>query len=380
MNIAVLGNIPLLISKQTPAGTEVLTALLMQGLKELGHSLTLYATIDEQPHAKTVGFFSSSQFKEETKDITGLKYQNLISSYQNLLIKKLVGDSAQFDIAHNNLYLTSMVFPFIPEFSCPVVHTVHNDLFQTQSFAKFADLTLKKTDILVYVSAFAEKSSLVKKGQHTFIHNGIDVTLFPFHEEGSEKMVWFGRMSPNKGLGEALSIQKLTSHPLQISVKLSEPRYTEYYEKEISPIIKNNPDITTVTDLTFEQKSEFLGKSKLFLFPLQWEEPFGLVLIESMATGTPVVTFARGAIPEIVKDGETGFIVNPSDSDIRGDWIIKKTGLDGIAEAIERIYSMNSEEYKSMRSKCRTHVQNNFSLQIMTDKYEELYNRIISKT
>ena len=98
-----------------------------------------------------------------------------------------------------------------------------------------------------------------------------------------------------------------------------------------------------------------------------------------MACGTPVVAFARGSVPEIVKDGVTGFIVNSSDKDIRGDWIIKKTGVEGLEEAINKIYSMSPDEYKNMRLNCRAHVEKNFTVGKMVDTYEKVYQEIIEK-
>jgi glycosyltransferase involved in cell wall biosynthesis len=110
-----------------------------------------------------------------------------------------------------------------------------------------------------------------------------------------------------------------------------------------------------------------------------WEEPFGLVFVETMASGTPIIAFARGAVPEVIVDGVTGFIINPSDEDIRGKWIIKKTGLDGLCEAVERIYSLSKDDYGKMREACRAHVENNFTMERMVKEYESVYSKLISE-
>ena len=101
-------------------------------------------------------------------------------------------------------------------------------------------------------------------------------------------------------------------------------------------------------------------------------------MIEAMATGTPVVAFARGSVPEIVKDSETGFIVNSSDSDIRGNWIVKKTGIAGLCEAVERMYAMPTEQYQQMRRNCRAHVEAHFTVEKMVDSYEQVYQKILA--
>ncbi len=134
-----------------------------------------------------------------------------------------------------------------------------------------------------------------------------------------------------------------------------------------------------MNDLSLDQKIIFYKKAKCFLYPLMWDEPFGYIFLESMACGTPVVAFARGSVPEVVKDGETGFIVNSSPEDIRGNFVIKKTGIDGLCEAVERIYAMPEEEYRQMRGNCRGHVERNFTVERMVDEYEKVYEKILSK-
>ena len=138
-------------------------------------------------------------------------------------------------------------------------------------------------------------------------------------------------------------------------------------------------DRKIVFHLGFLEQKELVSyyqNAKLFLFPIEWEEPFGLVMIEAMAAGTPIVAFARGSVPEVIKDGETGFIVNSSDEDKRGDWIVKKVGIDGLCEAVERIYSMPKDHYRQMRKNCRGHVEKFFTIEKMIDNYEMVYKQI----
>ena len=108
-------------------------------------------------------------------------------------------------------------------------------------------------------------------------------------------------------------------------------------------------------------------------------EPFGLVMLEAMACGTPIVAYARGSIPEVIEDGKTGFLVNNSQDDIRGNWIIKKTGVEGIKEAIDKIYSMSKDEYQKMRLACRNHIEKNFSVGKMVNEYKKVYQQIVSQ-
>jgi len=150
-----------------------------------------------------------------------------------------------------------------------------------------------------------------------------------------------------------------------------------YYKTQIEHKLQQTP-VVNHGEMTSEKRNELIASSRCFIFPIKWEEPFGLVMIESMASGTPVIAYARGSTPEVIKDGETGFLVNSSEEDIRGDWIIKKTAIEGLCEAVEKIYAMPEEEYKAMRRNCRAHVEKNFTVERMVDEYETVYQQIIA--
>lgn len=121
-----------------------------------------------------------------------------------------------------------------------------------------------------------------------------------------------------------------------------------------------------------------MGRAKCVLFPIKWEEPFGMVMIEAMACGTPVIAYARGSVPEVIKDGVTGLIVNQNEAEKRGNWIIKKTGIDGLCEAIEKIYGLSPAAYLKMRQNCRKQVEDNFSAEKMVVRYEGVYSEILT--
>ena len=225
---------------------------------------------------------------------------------------------------------------------------------------------------IVVPSQFQMKElSFIPEDQKVLIQHGVNLDAVRYSAEGGAHMVWAGRIDRTmpKGLPEAIEVAKRLNHPLSIFGNIEQQAY---FENEIKP---------DLTDLTVMKESSdkgvMFGGARLFLYPAQWEEPFGLVLIEALAVGTPVVAYARGSIPEIIRDGETGFIVNASPQDVRGEWVTKKTGIDGIAEAVEHIYALPNEQYLTMRKKCREHVEKKFSLKRMVDQYEELYKRVI---
>jgi glycosyltransferase involved in cell wall biosynthesis len=152
-----------------------------------------------------------------------------------------------------------------------------------------------------------------------------------------------------------------------------------FFDQELSPFI-DNINVIYIDNTERDEALELFKRSKAFLFPVQWEEPFGLVMIESMACGTPVIAFARGSVPEIIKDGETGLIVNPSDGDIRGNWLVKKTGIEGLCEAIDKIYSLPVGQYQQMRRNCRSLVEKNFTVEKMVNEYEKVYQQILAQS
>lgn len=192
-------------------------------------------------------------------------------------------------------------------------------------------------------------------------------------------MLWMSRIHHtrmDKGVEDAVSVAENLNRRIRITGFI-ESSSKDYFEKTIRPrIIPSRVIFEEQSAGVPIDRSATYGTAKLFLFPLKWEEPFGFVMMEAMACGTPVVAYARGAVPEVVADGVTGFIVNLSPSDIRGDFIVKKTGQEGLCEAVERIYTLSPEEYSRMRVNCRARVEKHFTVQRMIDQYERLYTAL----
>lgn len=211
------------------------------------------------------------------------------------------------------------------------------------------------------------------------IQHGVELDSIEYNEIPEDYYAFIGRLIPEKGLD--LAIQAISdADNLKVATWINPViEETEYYQKEIKPFISQKH--VEILGLLDEQKrNNFLKNAKAFIFPLRWEEPFGMVLIEAMACGTPVIAFAKGSIPEIIRDGETGFIVNSSDDDKRGDWIIKSTGIQGLREAIAKLNSLSSEEYRQMRKNCRELVEKKFSAELMAENYEEVYKNLASNS
>jgi glycosyltransferase involved in cell wall biosynthesis len=178
----------------------------------------------------------------------------------------------------------------------------------------------------------------------------------------------------NKGLKEALTAAQLTKKELSFVGTISDQ---EYFEREIVPLLKDGERYMHPQFHSLAEKAAFFGNAKACILPIMWEDPFPYVVLEALATGTPIIGFARGSFPESVLDGKTGFLVNPSDDDIRGDYITKKTGIAGICEAIDRMYLLNETEYTAMRKNCHERIKTTFSIESMISEYINLYKEVL---
>lgn len=359
-------------------GTERVVFNICQGLVKQGHEVHLFASGDSHTKAHL-----HSIFPQKLIDLkipwSNYLYDLRHFSFAYETIKKM-GD---FDIIHGHYSLASdlisMTFAHLFN-KIPSVFTLHSPLPISDHQKDRKDLFLYCNDIH-YVS-ISKSQRLLPMAYVSTIYHGIDLTAIHFIENAAEQnqnhMLWLGRIVPEKGLEMAIDLSHKLNKKLVVVGRIDEenPKNLDYYNSTIKPKLETSL-ITTKKEVNSKERNILMANSKLFLFPIRWEEPFGLVMIESMASGTPVVAYARGSVPEIIKDGVTGFIVNETPDDIRGDWIVKKTGIEGLYEAVERIYAMPEADYKKMRHACRTHVEENFTVDRMVNQYEKVYLQVI---
>ncbi len=276
------------------------------------------------------------------------------------------------DIIHNHASWRLLIFEnlFYPKKFITTLHGPMNIDYQNLVFLEHKDS--------FYISiSNNQRKDLPQLNYTKTIYNGIDINSFEFKPKNEDDyLLFFARFSKEKGAKEAIEAIEKVKKKLVIAAKVdtNDLLFFDSLKNKIS----NNPYIEFHGEIDVNKKVKYYQNAKALFVPIMWEEPFGLMFIEAMATGTPVITFARGSVPEVIKDGETGFIVNPSDDDIRGDWIIKKTGIEGLCEAVERIYSMPEEKYQQMRRACRDHVEKNFTVEKMVNEYEKVFEQILS--
>ncbi len=375
LRIAQIVNVWETVPPTAYGGTELVVYNLCQGLIEKGHLVDLFATGNSKTSGRLFHIFDEPLINK------GINWSNYLYSLLHFVyaydqIKK----SGQYDIIHGHYSLASdlISLAFAHLQNTPSVFTLHSPLTIGQKYED-RKKTFEYFENIHYVSISNSQRTMPLSYVATIYH-GLNLSLFPFKDSSDDFLLWGGRITPEKGLIFAIALANKLNKKINVvgRVDRENEKNLNYFQTEIKDKL-NNSLVTYFGEIDSQKRNELCIQSKCFLFPIQWEEPFGLVMIEAMACGTPVIAFARGSVPEVIKDGETGFIVNSSPDDIRGDWIVKKTGIEGLCEAVERIYSMPEEQYRQMRKNCRAHVEKNFTVERMVDQYEDVYKKILSK-
>jgi glycosyltransferase involved in cell wall biosynthesis len=323
-------------------GIEWVVSLLADGLAGRGHDVTLFATGDSTTEAHLEYAFEQAPGPEA---INSIWYDTVHQLYAHR-------DLSRFDILHQHMYWAGLVGAMLSPI--PVVHTLHRNF--TPQMRRIYELV---ADRLWFVAISENQRSNMPELRYAgVVHNGIDLDAYPLREEKEDFLLFLGRTNPDKGPLRAIKAARASGLPLVMAVKVAEKIEVDHWEQEVQPVL---PDGTVVlSEIPHDQKVELLGRARAVLFPIDWDEPFGLVMTEAMACGTPVIATPRGAVPEVVRDGETGFIV-PVDG-----------YEDHAVEALGRVGDVDPHV-------CRKHVEENFSAQAMVAGYEEVYRRVLSE-
>lgn len=372
MKVAILTSNLAKISEEVRRGPEIFVYDFVTNLILSPSSNKIDVTVFASGNSQLPVKVESIQHHSSLEDLDiGLPYANY---FELALISKAFLKENDFDLYHVHIGNGEIILPFAQFIKKPILITLHSN-FGFSYVNKYFSLFKELPNVFFISISNAQQKLFPELNYLKTIYHGINLKEFSFSENPKDHILWAGRGAPEKGVEIAFNLLKTLNKNGRIF-----PIIKEKHRLWLKNLFKDKYDnIKVGYDLLREQLIYEYQQAKLFLFPIKWEEPFGLVLIEAMACGTPVVAFARGSVPEIVKDGETGFIVNYSDEDIRGNWIVKKTGIDGIKEAIEKIYSMPQDNYQKMRQACRSHVEEKFSIDKMIDEYRQVYREVIDK-
>jgi glycosyltransferase involved in cell wall biosynthesis len=334
-------------------GTERVVHLLTEELVGRGHDVTLFASGDSRTTARLVPTAEIALWRDSrVRDPFVFWSLTLGEAYRRVA----AGD---FDIVHS--HLDFLAFPCAALVSTPTVTTLHGRL-------DLPDLPFiydRFPDMPVISISDSQRSPLPRARWAATVYNAVDVAKLRFESRPGQYLAFLGRISPEKGLDSAIRIARRAGLPLKIAAReplqnLDDPNVRadwEYYDQVIKPLLRE-PDVEFVGQVNDEDKSEFLGNALALLFPIDWPEPFGLVMSEAMACGTPVVARRRGSVPEVVEHGRTGLIGETDDELVR---LCREIG------AISR-------------EDCRAEAERRFSPAAMADGYEMVYERLVRES
>ena len=319
-------------------GIEWVVALLADGLADRGHDTTLYASGGSITRAKLVSVFDDPPGARFIGD-PWYDTVHALHAYQN---------ASDYDIIHDH---SGLIGPAIgSHVSTPVVHTLHGPFVdRAKEF-----YTLLSGRLWYVAISEAQRAFCPDLSYAGTVHNGIDVSRYPFREEKEDFLLFLGRVNREKGPELAVEVAHRTGRKLVMAVKKAEAFEEEYWDEVVAPKLDGSEEI--IGEITVDEKADLLARAHAVLFPIQWPEPFGLVMTEAMATGTPVIAFAYGAAPEVIDDGKTGFLVST---------------LDEMCERVERAGEIDPKT-------CRAHVEAHFSADAMVEGYLRCFERVLA--
>jgi glycosyltransferase involved in cell wall biosynthesis len=345
MKIALLAPFEEPVPPEKYGGTELVVYNLAETLVDLGHKVYLLASGDSNTRAELIKIFPRALRKEkyafETKNRNDYGFIGVARALEILKYLKP-------DIVHNHFGWGFL--PFQKEQPAPVVTTLHgtledgrqkhlHELFRKHPYISISNSQRKPCPEMNYVAN---------------VYNGIDIDKFEISKKRGNYLAFLGRICTDKGIEMAIDIAKATGRKLKIAAKI-DIMDVPYYQKKIKKKI-DGKQIEFLGEIGPEQKKHFLKNAYALLAPIQWEEPFGLFMAEAMASGVPVIANDRGSVRELIQDKETGFILH--------------NRLEEFAEAVEKSVDISKE-------RCREWVRQNFSMEVMTQNYLRVYERVI---
>lgn len=359
MRIAQIAPPWITIPPKNYGGTEMVIYNLVEALVAQGHDVTLFAPGDARTSARQIAFYPKALLEE------GVPWRAHLKAYYHLYsaIEQVVEN--HFDIVHTHLSSSTdmYVFPLTASLATPHMATLHSNFpfdaapgwsgdADQYFLRKFAGLPI------VSISQSARRNQTLPLNIIDVVYNGILMSQFSMSRKPlGEHFAWLGRFTPEKGAHLAIEAAKRARVRLVLAgtIDRSSKERAQYFYEIIKPRVDND-QIRYIGPANLKEKVSLLNRARGFLNPIEWEEPFGMVMAEAMSVGCPVISFARGAAPELIVDGETGFLVE---------------NLDQMVERIPQIDRID-------RSALRPHVERNFSAEAMARNYVRVYQKVIA--
>jgi len=283
-------------------GTERIVSYLTEDLVRLGHEVTLFASADSITSANLVGCASMAlRLDSNVRDPI---------PYYMLMLDRVREIAEEFDILH--FHIDQFHFPIFRPMANRTVTTLHG----RQDLPDLKPLYIGFSEMPLVSISNDQRRPIVNANVVATIHHGIPANLLkPIYNPRGGYVAFLGRISPEKGPERAIQIARALGIPLKISAKVDKVDEA-YFREKIEPLL-SEPGVEFIGEINERGKNEFLGEAQALLFPIDWPEPFGLVMIEAMACGTPVIAFRHGSVPEVVDQGVTGAIVDTVDEAVK---------------------------------------------------------------
>jgi len=321
-------------------GTERVVSYLTEELVRQGHEVTLFASGDSVTKAHLVAACRRSLRMD--------KHCVDRMAHHILMLEHMLQRAPEFDIVH--FHTDYLHFPLSRREQITHVTTLHGRL----DIPDLVPLHQEFRDMPVISISDGQREPLPWANWQATVYHGLPADMYQFRDEPGSYLAFLGRVSPEKRVDRAIEIAKQVRIPLKIAAKVDRVD-TDYFETVVEPLLRH-PFVEFVGEIGEGEKAEFLGNAYALLFPIDWPEPFGLVMIEAMACGTPVIAYRGGAVPEVMEEGHTGFIVE---------------GLEDAVEAVRRVPELS-------RKRCREVFDQRFTAARMAHDYVQVYERLIN--
>ena len=321
-------------------GTERVVSYLTEELVRQGHQVTLFASGDSVTQARLVEACTRSlRLDQECVDEI---------AHYIVLLEQVFRQASAFDLIH--FHIDYLHFPLSVRQHVPTVTTLHGRL----DLKDLVPLYQMFSSVPVVSISDAQRTPLPAVNWLGTVYHGLPEDLYTFRETPGTYLAFLGRISPEKGVEQAIAIAQQVGMPLKIAAKVDH-KDRDYFQEVVQPLLHNNSLVQYIGEVGGDNKDTFLGEAYALLFPIDWPEPFGLVMIEAMACGTPVIAYPHGAVPEVLEDGVTGWLVE---------------GIEEAVQAVVRVPALS-------RARCRQVFEERFSVSRMTHDYLQIYERLL---
>ncbi len=322
-------------------GTERIVSYLTEELVAQGHDVTLFASGDSVTRARLVpGCPQALRLAEGCVDQL---------AHHMVMLEQVAAMASSFDIIH--FHVDYLHFPLSRRLGVPHVTTLHGRLDIPDLLPVYAEFD----DAPVISISNAQRAPIPRANWQATVSHGLPAGLLRFAPGPGEYLAFLGRISPEKQVDQAIAIALAAGVPLRVAAKVDRVDQ-EYFETQIRHLL-DQPLVEFIGEIGEAEKRGFLGGARALLFPIDWPEPFGLVMIEAMACGTPVIAYRRGSAPEVLDEGITGYIVE---------------GQEAAVRAVERVEALD-------RRRIRAVFEERFTSAVMVQRYHAVYRRLVAK-